>query len=240
MTSAVIGEGVSSKGAPRYLWAAVGVLGVATLALGATLVQMKSHPMETEMTQSAPASQVVVAPVAAVPVAPVTPIQPQKVAKAPVKYAQTATKTVAKTSVIPRETTRPAPGVEDSADWSAAPPVVAQAPKVVCANCGTVASVTPVQRDAKTSGLGVIAGGLLGGMVGNQVGGGTGKTIATVLGMVGGGWAGNTVEQRMKKETVYQVEVRMEDGTLRTFEQASPAAVGARVTVDGNVISPAG
>jgi outer membrane lipoprotein SlyB len=111
---------------------------------------------------------------------------------------------------------------------------------VVCAVCGTVESVTPIQREAAAgSGVGAVAGAVLGGLLGNQVGGGDGKTIATVIGVLGGGWAGNTVEKRMKKETVYQVEVRMEDGSTRSVEQSSPAAVGSRVTVEGNVMGPA-
>jgi outer membrane lipoprotein SlyB len=106
--------------------------------------------------------------------------------------------------------------------------------------CGTVESVTPIQREAAAgSGVGAVAGAVLGGLLGNQVGGGDGKTIATVIGAIGGGWAGNTVEKRMKKETVYQVEVRMEDGSTRSVEQSSAPAVGSRVTVEGNVISPA-
>jgi outer membrane lipoprotein SlyB len=43
----------------------------------------------------------------------------------------------------------------------------------------------------------------------------------------------------MKTETVYRVEVRMENGSLRTLEQAQPVAVGARVTVDGNTLHTA-
>ena len=46
--------------------------------------------------------------------------------------------------------------------------------------------------------------------------------------------AGNAIEKNIKKQTVYQVQVRMEDGSLRTLEQSSPATVGARVTVEGN------
>jgi outer membrane lipoprotein SlyB len=76
-------------------------------------------------------------------------------------------------------------------------------------------------------------------LLGNQVGGGDGKTIATVIGALGGGWAGNAVEKRMKMELVYQVEVRMEDGSTRSVEQSSAPAVGSRVTVEGNVIRPA-
>ncbi len=82
-----------------------------------------------------------------------------------------------------------------------------------------------------------MAGAVLGGLLGNQVGGGTGKTLATVVGAVGGGYAGNTVEKRMKKETVYQIDLRMEDGSTLRLEHASPLSVGAHVTVANGVIS---
>ena len=111
-------------------------------------------------------------------------------------------------------------------------------PKAICAHCGTVTAVTPVQRDGAGSGAGAVAGAVLGGLLGNQVGGGTGKTIATVVGAVGGGYAGNTVEKRMKKETVYHVDLRMEDGSTMRLEHASPLSVGAHVTVNNGVINP--
>lgn len=110
-------------------------------------------------------------------------------------------------------------------------------PQTVCAQCGTVVAVTPVERDGAPSGAGAVAGALLGGLLGNQVGGGTGKTLATVAGAVGGGYAGNTVEKRMKKVTVYLVDVRMEDGSGRRVEHASPVSVGARVKVNGNALT---
>ena len=69
-------------------------------------------------------------------------------------------------------------------------------------------------------------------MLGNQVGQGSGKTVATVLGGVGGVLAGREIEKNVKKTTVYSVQVRMEDGSLRSFEQASVIAVGAKVTVE--------
>lgn len=109
----------------------------------------------------------------------------------------------------------------------------------ICASCGTVESVTPIQRDGTGSGGGAIAGGVLGAVVGNQVGAGNGKTLATILGAVGGGFAGNTVEKKMKKETVYQVRVRMEDGSTHTVEQSTPATVGAKVMVEGNTLQSA-
>jgi outer membrane lipoprotein SlyB len=124
-----------------------------------------------------------------------------------------------------------------------APAVVAQSSRAnVCATCGTVEAVTPVQRQGKvngvdvgntTIGLGTVAGGVVGGLVGNQMGGGNGKTAMTVLGVAGGAFAGNQIEKNMKKVTVYEVRVRMDDGSVRTMELSSAVAVGSKVIVEG-------
>lgn len=127
-----------------------------------------------------------------------------------------------------------------------APVVVARAPRAaICATCGTVESVVAVQRQGRvngvavggtTVGIGTVAGGVVGGLLGNQVGGGNGKTAMTVLGVAGGAFAGNTIEKNMKKVTVYQMRVRMNDGSLRTVEQASAVQSGSRVIVEGNTL----
>ena len=237
----------ASPSAPRYLWAAVGVLGAATIALGAVVLnpQWRSADtapvaMESVQTTAIAASNAASASQATPPVAlheslgskeAVVPAADSVTnsAPAPVKAAQAAPKKIVKKPVTPKAES---PAV--TTEWPAAP---THAGKVVCAQCGTVQSVTPVQRDAaKGSGVGVLAGAALGGLLGNQVGGGTGKTVATVIGAVGGGWAGNEVEKRMKKETVYQVTVRMQDGSTRNFEQNDPIAVGTAVTVEGDAI----
>ncbi|HYW56605.1 MAG TPA: glycine zipper 2TM domain-containing protein [Polaromonas sp.] len=131
------------------------------------------------------------------------------------------------------------------------PVVVAQAPvlappaqkPIVCVDCGTVEAVTPVQRQGEvngvnvggtTVGLGTVAGGVVGGLLGNQVGGGNGKTAMTVLGAAGGAFAGNQIEKNMKKVTVYQVRVRMNDGSTRNVEVSSTIPVGSKVIVEGN------
>ncbi len=128
------------------------------------------------------------------------------------------------------------------------PVVVAQAPApapkpVVCADCGTVEAVTAVERQGQvngvavgntTVGLGTVAGGVIGGLLGNQVGGGNGKTAMTVLGAAGGAFAGNKIEANMKKVTVYQVRVRMNDGSTRNVEVSSSVPVGSKVIVEGN------
>jgi outer membrane lipoprotein SlyB len=110
---------------------------------------------------------------------------------------------------------------------------------VACATCGKVESVTPVALEGSGSGVGAVAGGVLGAVVGNQVGGGDGKTLATILGAVGGGMAGNAVERKMNKVTQYDVTVRMDDGSYRTLRQSTPLSVGSAVVVNGDTLSPA-
>lgn len=108
-----------------------------------------------------------------------------------------------------------------------------QAAADVCSSCGRVESVQAVQSAAKPSGVGIGVGAVIGGLLGNQVGGGNGRTLATVAGAVGGGYAGNEVEKRTHTTTSYQVRVRMDDGETRTFPQhgADGWRVGDRVRV---------
>jgi outer membrane lipoprotein SlyB len=82
----------------------------------------------------------------------------------------------------------------------------------------------------------VVGGAVVGGLVGSQIGGGSGKNVATVLGAVGGGVAGNEVEKRARATTVYQVRVRMDDGTLRTVTQDTAPPVGQMVTLEGSTL----
>lgn len=108
---------------------------------------------------------------------------------------------------------------------------VAQA-RATCTACGRVEAVTPIQEQGQASGVGVVAGALLGGVLGNQVGGGNGKKLATVAGAVGGGYAGNEVEKRARATSSYQVRVRMENGTSRSFRQTTDNwRVGDRVRI---------
>ena len=252
--SATLEQVQTTTPATKALWAAVGVLGVAAVAMGAALVHVKTQPSDPSLSvvstvQSlqanesvVPAGKAVVAPTAATPTDEVQgqsqsavqkaikqATQPVQTAQAPVKPA----KSVQPVKTVPAPSysqTYPVQDMQRTSDHAAKP---------VCASCGTVESVSTVQREAKPSGVGVVAGGVLGAIVGNQIGKGSGRAVATVAGAVGGGWAGNAIEKNMKKTTVYQVHVRMEDGSMKTIEQASPAAVGARVTVEGGTLHPA-
>lgn len=104
-----------------------------------------------------------------------------------------------------------------------------------CPNCGVVESVRSLrQQAAPASGLGAAAGAVLGGVLGHQVGGGNGRTLATIAGAVGGGFAGNAVEDNVKTKTSYEVLVRMEDGSRQRFVMdAQRWRSGDQVRVEG-------
>lgn len=225
----------------KPLWAAVGILGAAVLAMGGTMIyQQRATAPAAPVAQVALATPQVSAPTASASAAddlaekPVT--APAKPAPVPVPVKKVI-KPVPKPAPVVAQSPAPAPYYSGASPAPApypspAPVVVAQ----VCTVCGSVESVTPVQRSTKPAGVGIgtVAGGVLGAVVGNQVGQGNGRTVATILGAIGGGFAGNAVEKNVRTETVYQVGVHMEDGSRRTVEVAQPPSVGSRVTVEGS------
>lgn len=93
----------------------------------------------------------------------------------------------------------------------------APAAPAACRDCGTVDSVREVSTKGEGSGLGAIGGAVLGGVLGNQVGNGKGRDAATVVGAIGGAVAGHHIEKNVRSEKQYQVSVRFDDGTFRTY-----------------------
>jgi outer membrane lipoprotein SlyB len=104
---------------------------------------------------------------------------------------------------------------------------------------GEVVAVNAVQSPEPTTGLGAVGGAVAGGLIGNQFGGGRGRILATVVGAVGGGVAGNGIEHAVRKQTSYQVQVRMQDGTYRNFTYPTQpqVQVGQRVHVSGDSLT---
>jgi outer membrane lipoprotein SlyB len=102
-----------------------------------------------------------------------------------------------------------------------------------CNNCGNIESIRAIKTRAQGSGVGAAGGAILGGLLGNQLGGGHGRQLATVAGAVGGAVVGNQVEGNMKADVSYEIRVRLDDGTLRTFHQHStpPWRTGDRVRI---------
>ena len=106
----------------------------------------------------------------------------------------------------------------------------------ICHDCGVIESIQAVKHKGEGSGVGAVAGGVVGGLLGNQVGHGNGKAAMTVIGAVGGGVAGHEIEKQVKSKTVYQVRIKLDDGKVRTLEQAQvpQLGVGQRVRVEGH------
>ena len=165
--------------------------------------------------------------------APAAIAKPAPVAKAPVP--KPAAKPAAAEPTAATTVNEPAPGVRSEA---VAPAVeVAPKPKPVCATCGVVTSVTPVKQPGEAGALGTVAGGVLGGVLGHQVGGGSGKDAMTVIGAIGGAMAGREVEKRQRSTTVYEIRIRMDDGSQRSFTRDQAYVVGQKVRVEGDQLS---
>jgi outer membrane lipoprotein SlyB len=126
-----------------------------------------------------------------------------------------------------------------------APPVLGQ-PQPVVVQTGTVESVTPISTQTaprdRTEGAGIAAGAILGAVAGRGIsttGSSGGKNVATIVGAVAGGLLGHQIERSMRgggtqsaAVTGYRVVVRMDDGSLRQFDSATPWQVGTRVSYD--------
>ena len=141
------------------------------------------------------------------------------------------------TGMLPHAITKPGEpgavaqaGTTPAAGKTAPPRSPGQAP---CANCGVVDAIHAVAVKGKTSGLGAVAGGVAGGLLGNQIGRGDARTVMTVGGAAGGAFAGDAIEGRMNKQTVWRVSVRLQDGSVRTLSQSAPPpfAIGDRVRI---------
>lgn len=232
----------SPSTAPKALWIIVGVLAVVSSALGGALV-MKSADQATR----AAVQQVAALPEAsALPkVAPADgppandkPMQLQAQPE-PEAHAQ-ATARAHKPTRVKKPAPHPSHAMapQQVAQAPALPPV--QASRAVCGTCGTVESVQPVSVKGNGSGLGVAGGAVAGGLLGHQMGGGSGRTVLTVLGAVGGALAGNEVEKRARATTEYDVQIRMEDGSVRTVRQSQPISAGTHVHLNNGELRVAG
>lgn len=107
-----------------------------------------------------------------------------------------------------------------------------------CDECGVVDAIRAIEAKGQGSGIGAVAGGVVGGILGNQVGGGHGRTAMTVVGAGAGAYAGHELEKNMNKSVSYEVRVRMDDNSYRTFHTSQPdVGVGQRVKVrDGQLV----
>ena len=174
------------------------------------------------------------------------PLQiPQEVAK-PVEPAIThpAPKPVHKKPVA-----RASKPVESSAVLPpppAAMPPVAQIetpkPVVQPGNLATIQSVREVKDPGQHTGLGPIAGGVAGAVLGDQIGGkGNTRKVVTVLGALGGAFAGREIEKQARATKHWEIDVRRDDGLQETVRSdvAPPYNPGDRVRLVEGRLQPA-
>ena len=109
-----------------------------------------------------------------------------------------------------------------------------QVAAAVCRECGVVVAINAVKVQGKTNGVGAVAGGVGGALVGNSIAGGRNRTLGGVAGAIGGGLLGNAIEKHERTTTVFDVNVRMDDGSLRTVRESTSPAVGEKVRVEAD------
>jgi len=83
---------------------------------------------------------------------------------------------------------------------------------------------------------GTILGGVIGGVIGHQFGSGRGNDAATAAGAVGGAIAGHEIAENRSGRGGYRVNVRLDNGGLRSFYQEDVYGlnVGDRVQIDND------
>lgn len=106
-------------------------------------------------------------------------------------------------------------------------------------NCGRITGIEHFEKQGKGSGVGAVAGGVAGALLGNQLGTGNTRTIATVGGAAGGAYLGNMAEKKVKATKMSKVFVKMDDGSVQTFDLngATQLANGDRVRVQKGKVS---
>lgn len=127
----------------------------------------------------------------------------------------------------------------------AAQPAYAQPAYVQQAMGGTIVQVRNVQVGAGPNNQtgAAIVGGLAGAIVGNQFGGGSGKTLMTGLGAVGGAMAGSALAQQNGTRISREWTVRLDrGGMMQIIQDGNNLYVGQHVLLvprgSGYVIQP--
>ena len=169
--------------------------------------------------------------------APAPAAAPVVAAPAPVIVAQNGTGSYdqGRRDQARRDAHEPPPRADRDADvnpqhWRDQQPVAV----AVCRECGVVEGVNAVEVQGQDKGVGAVAGGVGGALVGSQIAGGHNRTLGGLVGAVGGGLVGNAIEKHERKATMYDVTVRMDDGSHRTVRESTSPAVGEKVRVEAD------
>jgi outer membrane lipoprotein SlyB len=215
----------------------------ATAAITGLFPKASSNGAQTDQTQAAqvtsqPSQQVVDS---AAPANPNTYAQQQQPQAAQPTQAQAPADAQAQQPQPAPVAAAPTPAQAQYAQQQQQSGQYAQQPPpqpAYCASCGTVVAISAVRQEGHGTGVGAVGGAVVGGLVGNQFGGGVGRGAMTVLGAVGGGFAGNAVEKNIRSTTAYSVHVRLESGKNRyfTYHEAPPFQQGERVHIENGAL----
>ena len=215
----------TASGIHRGVWIGGGLMALTIIALATTLVVKNNDAVPDNAATATPA------PLVTANATPGTPSADPSTAATPAP--------VVKATTPANESTRPVHHTPSSTHHETgrdnAPQQVAAA-EPVCATCGVIDGYSAVQVKGQNNGVGAVAGGLGGALVGSKIAGRSNHTLGGVIGAVGGGLLGNAIESHERVTTVYDVRVRMADGSIKTVRQAKVPTVGQRVNVDGNTL----
>ena len=209
-----------AAGLPRGIWIGGGLMAATIVALAATLVVKGNN-------DSAPGTPAQAA--ATVPAGDTT------TAATPTVVAQQS-QSVAPVNEAARPVHHTAPSHHESNGNVAAESSQQVAAAPVCASCGVIDGYSAVQVQGKNNGVGAVAGGVGGALLGSKIAGRNNHTLGGAIGAIGGGLLGNAIESHERVATVYDVRVRMADGSIRTVRQSQVPTVGQRVNVEGNTL----
>ncbi|MFP3563206.1 glycine zipper 2TM domain-containing protein [Paraburkholderia sp. SIMBA_030] len=216
----------------------------ATAAITGLFPKASSNGAQTDQTQAA---QVTTQPAVVDSAAPANLAAQQAAQQAQQQQAQQQAQQAAAQQQAQQPVQRqPAPVPEQQPQYAQqqqaqpAPQYAQQQPSqpAYCSTCGTVVGISAVKQQGHGTGIGAVGGAVAGGVVGNQFGSGGGRTAMTILGALGGGLAGNSVEKHLRSTTSYSVRVRMENGKMRyfTYHEAPPFQQGQRVRVENGTL----
>ena len=109
----------------------------------------------------------------------------------------------------------------------------------ICDACGVVSELRVETREEPDHHAGAVAGAVVGGLAGHGIGEGSGRTVATILGALGGGFAGNALERKVRRVNVWTTTVTFKDGSVASYERTSDPELepGDVVTIEaGNPV----
>ena len=210
-----------AAGLPRAVWIGGGLMALTIIALATTLV-VKGNGNETTADNAAvPLVATTTTPGAATTEQSSVAKPGEGDAKAPVNES---------TKPVHHATHHETTHYETAGGNAPAGQQQVAAAAPVCTTCGVIEGYAPVQVKGQNNGVGAVAGGVGGALIGSKIAGRGNHTLGGVIGAVGGGLLGNAIESHERTSTAYDVRVRMDDGSVRTYDGTYSVSGGVIVS----------